>query len=237
MNTVFRLLLPFMFFTLPVMGADTDTKTETVTLGPNHNLCGITVPANPEKPSGLIIWFHGGMRTTNKDKGSQAHLALLPFIDSGRYYLASPSAFQGEDWLSLKGMENTEALITYMLKTYSIDKNNISLIGVSDGCLGVIHYSLRAKHPVKKRLLFSCLPQLILKEKDLREQKVLYQGSWHFFQGGKDRLFPGEKALPFLKYWEQTVPGTEIHWYPEGLHDFSYFAGHAGEAIRDILGK
>jgi hypothetical protein len=213
-----------------------DSTFKVLALGPHKNLCGISVPATPEGTPGLIIWFHGGMRSHIKDKGRHAHRALAPFIDTSKYYLASPSAFTGQDWLSAQGMENTGALADYMLQTYSINKNNIILAGVSDGSLGVILYSLKANHPIRKRLLFSSYPQLAIDEKALRERKILYQGSWHFFQGGKDRLFPGEKVLPFLKLWKETVPNTVIHWYPEGLHDFSYYADSAGAEISAVLG-
>ncbi|MFC1584008.1 hypothetical protein ACFL5V_00525 [Fibrobacterota bacterium] len=206
-----------------------------LSIGPHKNICGITAPEHPDKTPGLIIWFHGGMNSPVKDKGGTAHLAMLPFIGDGRYYLASPSAFRGQDWLSAGGMESTGALINYMLKTYAIDKTNINLAGVSDGCLAVIGYSLRTKHPIKRRLLFSSFPALVINREGVREQKVLYQGTWHFFQGGKDRLFPGEKVLPFLNYWEHTIPGTRVYWFPEGLHDFSFYAEHAEAEIRGIF--
>jgi hypothetical protein len=206
-----------------------------VTLDPNQNTCGMALPADTTKECGLIICFHGGMRSTVKDKGKDAYKTFLPFIDSGSYYVASPSAFAGQDWLTEKGMENTRILIYYMLKTYTINKNDINLAGVSDGCLAIIRYSLQTDHPIRRRLLFSTLPQLVVKQEDLVEQKILYQGSWHFFQGGKDRLFPTAQVYPFLKFWEQTIPETKVYWYPEGLHEFSFYAEQSGEIIRKIL--
>ncbi|MBF0432469.1 MAG: hypothetical protein HQK83_14390 [Fibrobacteria bacterium] len=206
-------------------------------IGPNKNNCGITLPLKKtDKEAGLIVWFHGGMRSNLRNKGGRAHLAILPFTDSS-CYVVSPSAFKGQDWLTSEGVENIRSLVNYMLKRYRVNKQDINLVGVSDGCLAVIHYSMVAEHPINRRLLFSSFPGLVLQEGDLPAQKNFFQGSWYFFQGAKDRLFPSARVFPYLYFWKKTFPHTTLYLFPNGLHDFSFYATNASDKIKQILIK
>jgi pimeloyl-ACP methyl ester carboxylesterase len=203
---------------------------------PDGNACGITLPSHPSgKKAGLIVWFHGGMRSQNREKGIQAHRALIPFVNAGKYYLCSPSAFSGEDWLSTKGFAHAEALMDYMVSRYSIDTQDINLVGVSDGCLAVILYSLSGKRAINRRVLISSFPQLVLSPESLAGQSRFATGSWDFLQGGRDRLFPSAQVLPFLQAWEKIYPNARIHFFPEGEHDYSYYAENASNLLKSLF--
>jgi pimeloyl-ACP methyl ester carboxylesterase len=207
-----------------------------VELGPDHNVCGITVPLRkPAHKIGLIVWFHGGMRSQNREKGLEAHRALLSFVDPAAYYFCSPSAFAGADWLSPEAMAHTEILIDYMLAHYPVDPHNLNLVGVSDGNLAVIRYSMDGKRPVRRRLLISSAPQIVLPPENLAAQKRFAAGSWDFFQGGRDRLFPVDQVLPYLQQWEKTFPNVRVHYYPDGEHDFSYYSSNALDSLKSIF--
>lgn len=210
-------------------------RLEILKIGPDSIVCGLTRPVRASGKPGLILWFHGGMRSRQQDKGSRAHLAILPFIDSTAYYVASPSAFAGRDWISPDAMHTANSLIGYLLKKFQIDRSNINLVGVSDGSLAVIHFSIRSRFPIRLRLLFSSFPQLLLKEKELAALGPLHEGSWDFFQGGKDRLYPAPQVFPFLEKWRAVIPATTLHFRAQGEHDFSWWAAHATGEIRSIL--
>lgn len=207
-----------------------------VELGPDHNVCGITAPAaKPAHKIGLIVWFHGGMRSQNREKGLEAHRALLAFVDPDAYYFCSPSAYGGSDWLSEEAVPRADALIDYMLAHYPIDPKNINLAGVSDGNLAVIRYSMDGKRDVRRRLLISSAPQLALPPENLAAQRRFVIGSWDFFQGGRDRLFPAEAVMPYLEEWRKTFPNVRVHFYPEGEHDFSYYQQNALDSLKSVF--
>jgi pimeloyl-ACP methyl ester carboxylesterase len=211
------------------------TRTFQLKLGPDSNICGITEPVKNSKTKiGLIIWLHGGMRSSNRSKGAEAHRALLPFIDPKAFYLASPSAFGGEDWLTAKGLAHIDALISYMISHYSIDLKNLNLVGVSDGSLGVIAYSIQSKYPLNRRVLISSFPQIVVPPESLASHGEFKTGTWDFFQGGRDRLFPSAQVEPYLRVWESTFPNVRLHYFPTGEHDFSFFAANASELLKDL---
>ncbi len=216
-----------------------------ILLGPDSNVCGITVPPSRAgstgkktgRKLGLIVWLHGGMRSQNREKGAAAHTAILPFIDPARYYVCSPSAFSGQEWLTPSGLAHVEGIITYMLAHYPIDVRDINLVGVSDGSLGVIAYSLQGKYSPNRRVLISTFPQIVIEPQNLAGQERFKTGTWDFFQGGHDRLFPVSQVLPVLQAWEKSYANAHLHYFPDGEHDFSFFAQNAGALLRGIFAK
>lgn len=207
-------------------------------LGPDSNACGITPPrGGPPKrrPSGLVVWLHGGMRSANREKGFEAHRAWLPFLPAGRYYLCSPSAFGGAEWPTPQGLGHIEALIAHMLSAYPIDSADISLVGVSDGGLGVIAYSLQGRFALRRRVLISSAPQLVLPMEALPGQARFARGRWDFLQGGRDRLFPPDQVFPYLRRFESLYPNAKFHAFPEGEHDFAWYARNAREPMMALF--
>jgi pimeloyl-ACP methyl ester carboxylesterase len=212
-----------------------------VRIGPDSNACGISVPGPDASGTGrirkrpLIVWLHGGMGGRDPEKGFESHRALTPFVGPSDYYLCSPSAFLGQEWTRPQGIAHVDALIDYMASRYPVDAKDITLAGVSDGCLGVIAYSVGGKREIRRRVLISSAPQLVLPLESLAGQSGFAKGTWDFFQGGRDRLFPSEKVIPYLRQWEKLYPNARLHYYPEGEHDFSFYAEHAAHALRTVF--
>jgi pimeloyl-ACP methyl ester carboxylesterase len=205
-------------------------------VGPDSNLCGITLPQKkPTRKIGLILWLHGGMSSNNSAKGAEAHRVLLPFVNDRDYYICSPSAFAGQDWLSTGGLRHIDALIDYMLLRYPIDPGNITMVGVSDGSLGVIAYSTAGKYPLRRRLLISSYPQIAIPLESLAGHAEFAKGKWDFLQGGQDRLFPATEVMPYLDRWKSLYPNTTVHYYPDGEHDFSFYAARSQNLLKSLL--
>lgn len=213
-------------------------------LGPEKILCGVTAPASGspahgsgrDRRLGLILWFHGGMRGPNREKGLEAHRPLLDFVDPSAHVLASPSAFAGRDWLSPGALATTEALIDTLLSLHSIDPGNIRLIGVSDGSLAVLRYGRGGRRRSQALIMVSSLPQLAVPPGDLHGDMRIAEGRWNFLQGGRDRLFPKAYVVPYLREWVKLYPVSRLHYFPEGEHDFSWYATHASPLLRELLG-
>jgi pimeloyl-ACP methyl ester carboxylesterase len=226
-------------------------------VGPDSNACGITPPAGwslaaaaGKKASGgkatggknkafgkrpLIIWLHGGMRSRNMEKGFEAHRALISFVSPSAYWLASPSSYLDNEWTRPQGVVHIDALIAYLAARYPVDTSDITMVGVSDGCLGVIAYAVHGKRAISRRILVSSAPQLVLDAEALPGQKRFAAGRWDFLQGGRDRLFPPDKVVPYLRRWESLYPNAHLHYFPDGEHDFSYYAVNASDLLRTLL--
>lgn len=207
-------------------------------LGPDSVACGITLPEGglPKGGrAGLIVWLHGGMRSANREKGYEAHRAWLGYIPARRYFLCSPSAYGGAEWPTAQGLEHIETLIGYMLKTYPIDPKDVNMVGVSDGCLGVVAYSLQGSRPLHRRILISSAPQLVLPVESLVGRAEFKSGTWDFVQGGRDRLFPADQIMPYLERFRADYPNARIHFFPDGEHDFSWYIAHAPNLLESFF--
>ena len=204
-------------------------------VGEDGNAAGILV-ADPVHPGPVILWLHGGMRSTRMDKGPDAVVTLQPFLPAGRGLLCSPSAYRGSDWTQPAGLAHIEALLDSVAARYPHARmDRLIIAGVSDGCLGALHYAARGKRKPTRFLLFSVHPGLVLTPGQLRDEPAFNSTRWDIFQGGKDRLFPSAEVFPLLKDWARANPRVKLHLYPDGEHDFGWYAENAPEEIRTAL--
>jgi len=214
--------------------ADGWSKPIQLRLGPDSNACGLVLP-EPLRSRPLILWLHGGMRSQNMAKGWTAELALPPFLKPGSYYLCSPSAYAGADWLTPEGQAHIDALLDYMARHYPVRMDKLILVGVSDGCLGVLRYANGGKHKPSRYVLFSSYPALAVNPEDLFSLPAYASTRWDVFQGGQDRLFPSEDVFPLLQAWAKANPKVKLHLYPDGEHDFSWYMQNTAPEIRKLF--
>jgi hypothetical protein len=207
-------------------------------VGKDANAAGIRV-SDPSRPGPVILWLHGGMRSVRPDKGPDAVGALAPFLPAGKGLLCSPSAYSGSDWLQPAGLAHMEALLDSVAARYPRARmDSLIVAGVSDGCLGALHYAARGRRKPLRYLLFSVHPGLVLAPEQLRGDPAFSATRWDIFQGGRDRLFDSAEVFPLLRDWARANPRVKLHLYPEGEHDFGWYAENAkGEIRKAVAGK
>ena len=210
---------------------ETWSEAKTLRLGPDGNACGLVAPASA-KPAGVILWLHGGMRSGTDNKGWTAWQAPLPFLRPGSKYVCSPSAFAGADWLTEAGQAHIEALLDYLDDSTAARLDDLILIGVSDGCLGALRYAKFGKRHPTRFVLISSYPALAVDTATLIRDRAYTFTRWEVFQGGRDRLFPATAVFPLLRVWAGANPKVRLHLYPEGEHDYSWYARQAGGELR-----
>jgi pimeloyl-ACP methyl ester carboxylesterase len=209
----------------------------TLDVGADGNAAGIVV-ADPSRPGPVIVWLHGGMRSARRDKGPHAVVTLRPFLPRGAGLLCSPSAYAGSDWLQPSGLAHIEALLDSVEARYPRARmDSLVIAGVSDGCLGALHYAARGKRKPLRFILFSAHPGIALAPGQLRDDPAFNATRWDIFQGGKDRLFPSAEVFPLLREWARANPRVKLHLYPRGEHDFGWYAENVPEEIKKAVGN
>jgi dienelactone hydrolase len=83
--------------------------------------------------------------------------------------------------------------------------------------------------------MFSSCPPLAVNPDDLLKDPVYASTRWDVFQGGRDRLFPTGQVFPLLQAWAKANPKVKLHLYPDGEHDFSWYAEHAAPEIKKLF--
>ncbi|MBD3320491.1 MAG: hypothetical protein GF350_05270, partial [Chitinivibrionales bacterium] len=84
----------------------------------------------------LVIYLHGGIGTTRRDKGKTAYEMLSALCDSITVFLASPSGNRFGPWWSADGLSRILQSVRYMTLHFPVNPDKIFLAGVSDGATG-----------------------------------------------------------------------------------------------------
>ena len=197
---------------------------------------GVWRHINNKTSAGTIVWFHGGMTSNNCQKGLVAGGALSKMMPN--YTVVSASACKQSHWVEPSTIENLDNALDSLAKRQKNNIDEVSLIGVSDGSLGVIAYSMWGKRKIKNRILISSYGESLGPAAQVAAQPPLKNGRWRFIQGGSDRLYPSEKTLPWIQEFCQNV-GTQcdLKFDPQGEHDWSYWQNKHKDWILEIFSK
>ena len=190
-----------------------------------------------KKPSvGIIVWFHGGMTSNNCQKGLVAGGALSKILPD--YTIVSASACKQNHWVEPTTIEALDNALDSLARRQKKEVTEISLVGISDGALGVIAYSLWGKRKIRNRILISSYGESLGPAAQVAGQPVLKKGRWRFIQGGADRLYPAEKSVPWIQEFCKNVSTEcDLKFDPQGEHDWSYWQNNRKDWILEIFSK
>lgn len=193
----------------------------------------------PQKPK-VIIWFHGGMQTTRCDKGLVAGTSLATLAAfNPSIVVVSPSACESFHWLSKEALEVTDAILDSLEFRWKVKVTEVALVGISDGGLGVLGYTLQGKRSVASRMLVSTNLTQIVDPASLASTTRSQTGFWLFVQGGADRLYPSSSVLPWLDTFCQKMgfKRCELKIDPRGEHDWSWWLQNRKDWLQGFVKK
>lgn len=184
----------------------------------------------------VVVWFHGGMRSENCLKGLVAgddFSKLFPQMT-----VVSASACRDNHWATMNMVNVVDAALDSVAARQKKLVNTVSLVGISDGSLGVIVYSMYGKRQVKNRLLMSTYGPALGEAPQVAVHPKLKQGRWRFLQGGSDRLYPAAQSLPWIESFCKTLKtDCEPKFDQNGEHDWLYWKQNRMEWIREAILK
>lgn len=207
---------------------------------------GVWWPAQPKSSkvkfthhaakSDVVVWFHGGMTSGNCEKGFVAgddFAKLFPNV-----IVVSASACRDKHWATEAMVAVVDATLDSVAARRGSPVDTVSLVGVSDGALGAIVYSLEGKRRVKDRLLASSFGKLLGEARTLVGMNAarMRAGRWRFLQGGNDRLFPAAEAGPWIdEFCKEVRADCMLRFDPAGEHDWSYWREKHLDWIREAV--
>ena len=182
----------------------------------------------------VVVWFHGGMSSSNCAKG------LIAGTDFATLYpgkiVVSVSACRENHWVTKGMMDAVDAALDSVAARRKSPVEKVSLAGISDGSLGVLVYSLEGRRAVEDRLLMSSFGGFLGESQAIASQKKMQSGRWRFLQGGKDRLYPSDKTVPWItEFCKDVLVDCELRFDPDGEHDWSYWNAKRLEWIREAV--
>lgn len=197
---------------------------------------GVWKGINKKATAGTIVWFHGGMTSSNCQKGLIAGGALSKMMPE--YTIVSASACKQNHWVEPTTIEALDDALDSLAIRQKKDIGEISLVGISDGSLGVLAYSMWGKRKIKNRILMSSYGEALGPAAQVAAQAPLKNGRWRFIQGGSDRLYPADKTVPWIQEFCQNVStACDLKFDPQGEHDWSYWENNRKDWILEIFSK
>lgn len=232
MNSILFKFIFFIFLVSPIFG-----KQDSLFLLEEgfKSPAGIWFESKKQKTPSVIIWFHGGMQSSNCQKGLIAGRGLFELLNDKKTIIASPSACLDKHWFSETSVHITDKLIDSLEVYFKTTIKEVHLVGVSDGTLGVLAYSLKGKRTILSRLLISSNLSIVGDAKVFSQNKRLHTGTWSFLQGGKDRLYPASLVLPWLySFCESIGSSCNVYFDKDGEHDWSYWVQKHAKRIQQF---
>ncbi len=154
------------------------------------------------------------------------------------YTSVSVSACRNNHWLTQNAVEWVDAALDSVGRMRKSPVSEVFLVGISDGSLGVIGYSLYGRRLPRGRVLMSSYGAALGPADRLASQANLRRGRWRFIQGGSDRLYPAQETVPWMETFCRNV-GVEcdLKFDPAGEHDWSYWQNKHKDWILDIFSQ
>jgi len=193
------------------------------------------IPKSPQ----VYVWFHGGMQSSKCAKGYEAGGMLVPFLEKSQKenIVVSVSACKDNHWLTSSILKAVDVMLDSVAVRFKIQIDTVSLVGISDGGLGVAGYTLYGKRAVKARLLVSTNLSAVSDAENLSKTFKVREGSWTFLQGGSDRLYPSNRTVPWMERFCSAlgVKQCKIRFDERGEHDWSWWTANRESWIRDFV--
>lgn len=186
------------------------------------------------KKAPIVIWFHGGMSSGNCSKG------FVAGDDFSKIYpkaiVVSASACRENHWATPQIVAVLERTLDSIAVVRKRPVEEVSLVGVSDGAIGVFFYSLNGRRHVQDRLLISSNGSLLGDAQKFASFQKYKEGRWRFLQGGSDRLYPTNLTVPWIDgFCKALKSDCDLRFDPAGEHDWSYWKNKRMEWILEAI--
>ena len=185
----------------------------------------VNVPASYDPAQRYQVRFqlHGGvMRPSNQPRGDGTIGALAG--DEQLYII--PYAWADAPWWDEAQLDNLNAILDTVKRTYNVDENRVALAGVSDGGTGAFYIAMRNTTPFA-----SFLPlngnMLVLRSEDIHPGDLfpnnLRNKPWFVVNGGRDPLYPTSAVGPYVEHLKKK--GVEVVYKPQpnGVHNTAWW--------------
>lgn len=225
-----RLVASLLFFS-SLLWANPDSLE--VSGGFFRSKVGIWWPAKDRAVAPVAVWFHGGMTSGNCSKGLTAGSDLAELFP--KFIVVSVSACKENHWWSENALAAVESALDSVSSRRGAKVDGVSLVGISDGTIGVLAYSVSGRRAVLRRILISGNLSIVGEAQAFALLPRVQAGSWSFLQGGADRLYSPERVVPWIELFCRNLDDCKLEFDPQGEHDWSYWKRNRLDWVRKSL--
>ncbi len=192
---------------------------------------------DPGRRYPVRFYLHGGVARPAWRKGGAWWRNYRRFEDPGRISVF-PSSWESSMWWQRRQTENIALILDRLKRSYNLDENAAHMIGISDGATGAYFFALRDPTPWASFLPFIGHPAVLGNRRVGADGEMYMRNVFgrplFVVNGGRDRLYPVARVLPYLDLMQRAGAEIEFRPQPEGGHDTSWWPAEAA-TIRDFI--
>jgi hypothetical protein len=186
----------------------------------------VNVPADydPSRRYQVRFQLHGGIggRQDNKPRGDGAIGAL----EGAEQIYVLPYAWDHAPWWGDDQIQNLNAIIDSLKRTYNVDENRVVLSGVSDGATGSYFIAMRDTTPFASFLPLNGYI-MVLASDEIDDGRIfpnnLRNKPLFVVNGGKDSLYPISEVEPFTQHLMNSGVDITYDPQPDGEHNTKWW--------------
>ncbi|MEE8367430.1 MAG: PDZ domain-containing protein [Thermoanaerobaculia bacterium] len=204
-----------------------------------QHLYAVVVPEDYSSETSYPVTFylHGGVLRPAPSRSDTWWPGAL--VDSATSEIVViPAGWSESLWWQAHQVENLANILDRLKRTYNIDENRVSLMGVSDGGTGAYFQAFRATTQWASFLSFIGHSRVLGSDSINADGDMfavnLSNKPWFVVNTGNDRLYPSYVVVPYLELFESV--GTEIVFrhQPDFGHDLRWWPNEEDRINRFI---
>jgi hypothetical protein len=175
---------------------------------------------------GGVMMRESGSGDSRNSQGGRAGGRGSPLLGDEQIYVM-PSAWRDAPWWSRAQLENLDAILDAVKRTYNVDENHVVVSGVSDGATGALFFAMRDTTPFASFLTLNGFLMVLANDSldvggelfptNLRNKPVFA------VNGGHDPLYPIHAVQPYIDHLKRSGVALEFHPRPEAGHNTAWW--------------
>ena len=185
---------------------------------------------DPARQYQVRVQLHGGvmMRETGgpPGRGGRGGRSSGPLEGAEQIYVL-PMGWRDAPWWNRLQIENIDAILDSVKRTYNVDENRVVLSGVSDGATGLYYVAMRDSTPFASFLPLNGFMMVLANDQLAVDAEMfptnLLNKPFFIVNGGQDPLYPIRNVQPFVDHLRESGVQVEYHPRPEAGHNTAWW--------------
>ena len=138
-----------------------------------------------------------------------------------------PIGWRDAPWWSRAQLDNIDAILDAVKRTYNVDENRVVLSGVSDGATGLYYVAMRDTTPFASFLPLNGFMMVLANDQLAVDAELfptnLLNKPFFIVNGGQDPLYPIRNVQPFVDHLRDSGVEVDYHPRPEAGHNTAWW--------------
>jgi len=185
---------------------------------------------DPQRAYQVRVQLHGGvmMRESGEPRagrGGRGGSGLS--LPGAEQIYVMPTGWRDAPWWSRAQIENLDAILDSVKRTYNVDENHIVAAGVSDGATGLYYVAMRDTTPFASFLPLNGYMMVLANDRlgvdtELFPTNLLNKPLF-VVNGGEDPLYPIRTVEPYVGHLRGSGVTVDYHPRPEAGHNTAWW--------------